>query len=251
MLRRILPYKINSILFGDRKKFGTKAIEDDLEWKKYIKHSAEIHKIYKKNKVFNFIDNMGYKILKKYSLNNKNVLEIGAGFLPHLSFWKGLPNEYIVVDVRREFLDYAKEKLGKNYKPILLNNRNETPDIKENSVDIVFSFYSLEHLQELDNSLSFCHKILKPGGLLIGAIPNEGGILWGVGRVFTSQRSFSKMGFNYNKIISWEHPNFCDEIIKKIENTYFKRIELRHHPLSFLKNYDLNLITSFVYKKKH
>ena len=57
------------------------------------------------------------------------------------------------------------------------------------------------------------------------------------------------MGFNYNKIISWEHPNFCDKINKKIENSYFKKIEIRHNPFPFLKNYDLNLITSFVFKK--
>ena len=57
------------------------------------------------------------------------------------------------------------------------------------------------------------------------------------------------MGFNYNKIICWEHPNFCDRIIKKIEKNKFKRLEIKQNPFPFIKIYDLNLITSFVYKK--
>ena len=91
------------------------------------------------------------------------------------------------------------------------------PEIESNSIDVVITFYSLEHIPNLDDTLAFYHKVLKPGGFLVGAIPNEGGIAWGVGRSLTTQRTMKKKGFNYNKIICWEHVNFCDKIINNIE----------------------------------
>ena len=39
MLRRFLPYAINKNLFGDRKKYGTKVVEDDEEWVKFCNYS--------------------------------------------------------------------------------------------------------------------------------------------------------------------------------------------------------------------
>ena len=188
--------------------------------------------------------------MRKFNFDNKVVLEVGPGFLPHLKFWNGKPKEYIASDIKEEYLEYAKLKIGSSCKTYLLANRYQQPPIENNKVDIILSFYSLEHLQDLDSFLNFSRKILKKDGLLIGAIPNEGGLLWGLGRLLSSKINMEKKGFNYSKVISWEHPNYVDNIISKIENSSFVRIKLKKLPFNYLSSYDLNLVTSFAYKNK-
>ena len=43
--------------------------------------------------------------------------------------------------------------------------------IKKNTVDIILSFYSLEHLYNLDKNLVNYKKILKQNGIIVGALP--------------------------------------------------------------------------------
>ena len=64
--------------------------------------------------------------------------------------------------------------------------------IKKNTVDIILSFYSLEHLYNLDKNLVNYKKILKQNGIIVGALPCEGGFLYGIGRFFTSRRFIHK-----------------------------------------------------------
>ena len=122
----------------------------------------------------NIVDRLGYKVLKELDVNEKIVLEIGAGLLPHLEFLNGKPKRYIVVDIRNHFLDLAKNQIGENCETHLSLNRSTFPDVAPNSVDFIFTFYSLEHLPNLEETLTFYYKVLKKGGSLVGAIPNEG-----------------------------------------------------------------------------
>ena len=54
---------------------------------------------------------------------------------------------------------------------------------------------------------------------------------------------------NPDKIICWEHPNFSDEIVLKL-NKYFNRVKLYSWPIPFLTLIDFNLVLKFIYKKK-
>jgi hypothetical protein len=93
------------------------------------------------------------------------------------------------------------------------------------------------------------HRVLKPSGMLIGAIPAEGGFAWGLGRTITTSRWLKrKFGLDLNKIICWEHPNFAKDIVKMLDKN-FKRIALKAWPMPYLPLYDLNLIIKFTYVK--
>ena len=92
------------------------------------------------------------------------------------------------------------------------------------------------------------NRVLKPGGILVGAIPAEGGLGWGLGRALTSRRWFKKnTSINPDKIICWEHPNFADTIIKELDRV-FKLQKISQWPLR-IPIIDINLIIKIIYKK--
>ena len=244
-----MPRKINNVLFGDRSKYGTKIVPNDTDWKNWLLFYEKFYFNTQKKGIGRYINNAGYKILKKVDFKNKNLLELGPGALPHKSFWKNKPRKYYAIDVNKKFLNITKKLVDCEFQAYVSKN-NKLPRIKNESIDIILTFYSLEHVYKLEDTLVFFHNILKKNGLLIGAIPNEGGIAWGFGRQLTSKKFVKKNNkLNYDKIICWEHPNFCDQIMKKIKSTGFKKHKENHFPFNFIPNYDINLVTTFIYKK--
>jgi ubiquinone/menaquinone biosynthesis C-methylase UbiE len=117
------------------------------------------------------------------NLNGKSVLEIGAGDIRHLKYWKGNPAKYVLADVSADMMSYAAKCLkdAAISASELLVKRNEPLDLPDDSIDYIVSFYSLEHLYPLRPYLEDMKRVLKPGGTLIGAIPAEGGLAWGGG----------------------------------------------------------------------
>ena len=79
------------------------------------------------------------------------------------------------------------------------------------------SFFSLEHIYNLNTCIKEIKRVLKRNGKLIFAIPNEGSFAWGFARYLISRRWMIKnTDINYDKIICWEHPNFATKIIKNL-----------------------------------
>lgn len=96
--------------------------------------------------------------------------------------------------------------------------------------------------------MSELKRILRPKGIIVGAVPCEGGLAWGLGRFLTSRRYAKRLGINYDKIICWEHPNFVDKI-KSLLDKNFVKIKSIKKPFPDLP-FDLNLIWAFIYQKK-
>lgn len=249
MIRKLLPKKIKNILFGDRDLYGLKVISDDEDWVEWLDFTQEFYLETQKKGVGNIINEYGYRILKEVSFEKKIIFEIGPGNLPHRKFWNGIPDKFIAVDVDNQFLSQTEEKIPEIFHGVKVNRDDKIP-LLDNSVDIILSFYSLEHMYDLDEKLIEFKRILKKDGLIIGAIPNEGGLAWGLGRYLTSRRFVKKnSNINYDKIICWEHPNFSDKIIKAFVRHNFKVNLMRMYPLRLLKMLDLNLVTSFILTK--
>ena len=121
--------------------------------------------------------------------------------------------------------------------------------IESESKDIIITFYQLEHLNPLEEYLKEYLRVLKPNGLLVGAIPCEGGVAWGLGRFLTTRRwLLANTGINPDKLICWEHPNFADFIINSIVQSSTKEY-LSFWPLN-VSSIDLNLIVKFIFKNK-
>jgi ubiquinone/menaquinone biosynthesis C-methylase UbiE len=252
MFRKFLPKKIKNILFGDRDLYGLNIISDDKDWVEWEKIEKKFFEQTQRQGIGFKVNNLGYKIISKLNFQNKTVLEIGAADIHHLKFFKNKPKKYFIVDVSKELLVKSQEVLKKkkiSYKSILVNQSKKKLTIPNNSIDIIISFNTFEHIKNLEFILNDFYRILKPGGIVVGGIPCEGGIGWGIGRFLTSRRWIKKnTNINYDKIICWEHPNFADKVISCL-NSSFKKKEINFLPFKFIKSIDFNLIINFIYQK--
>lgn len=246
-IRDFTPNYFSKILWGNRAKWGKTINYSDVDWVAWGKTYINFYTSNQRAGVGKLVNEMGYKVMSHANLENLTVLEIGAGDVQHLRYVEGRPSEYIVADVSAEMLETARRKLNSaslNSREILLKRGEKLP-VSDNSIDIVISFYALEHIHPLQPYLQEIYRVLKPGGMLIGAIPAEGGLAWGLGRAITTRRWFKRnTNIDPDKIICWEHPNFADEIIREL-NRHFRFSRIQYWPLWFLKNIDFNLVIKF------
>ena len=249
-LGNYVPYPFFKFLFGNRKIFGKITNPNDPDWIEWEKKYLTFYDENQKKSVGKIVNDAGYDILKKIDFENKNILELGPGKINHFHLWNTLPNSYAIADINQDFLDcndilFRDNKV--NYSKHLINTKPKLP-FESNSKDVIITFYQLEHLHPFENFLEEYLRVLKPNGVLVGAIPCEGGIGWGLGRFFTSRKWF-KMNttIDPDKIICWEHPNFADFILNS-----FRKRALKQH-ISFwplrIRSIDFNLVVKFIFKK--
>jgi SAM-dependent methyltransferase len=246
-----LPGFLSNPLFGDRSRFGLEIRSDDSDWQEWQVFYLEFYNNTQKNGFGKIVNDAGYEILRQVDLTDKHVLEVGPGSLPHRRFWSGKPASYSIVDIKQEFVDQSVQVLRRECiaTSSFVAPADELP-MDDESIDIVISFYSLEHMHPLKNYLEEFRRVLRPGGLLVGAVPCEGGLAWGGGRFITSRQYIKKnSSINPDKIICWEHPNFAEQILQSL-TCHFKLVRIQFWPLR-LPLIDLNLICNFVYRKAH
>jgi SAM-dependent methyltransferase len=245
-----LPTLLARPLFGDRCRFGLEVRKDDPDWQEWQKFYLRFYENTQKQGIGKIVNDAGYEILRRIDLTDKEVLEIGPGNLPHLRFWNGKPSHYTVVDVSHDFIDLTMEVLKQE--AVTASSYVSTVDdlpLKNESVDVLLSFYSLEHLHPLERYLAQFKRVLRPGGLLVGAIPCEGGLAWGGGRFITSRRYIkSNSSINPDKIICWEHPYYADHLLRTLAD-FFESVRIRFWPFR-VPWIDFNLICNFIYRNR-
>jgi SAM-dependent methyltransferase len=251
MLRRWLPRGLNVQLFGDRERFGQKAWDGDQDWARWQAVYPEAYfETQRSRGLFARVNDAGYEILDRYDLTGRRVAEIGPGGGYHLQHFRGRPASFAAVDVCPDFFPTVRERCQEIGLPVTFHPvQAYSPAIPlpSASVDYFLSFYSLEHLHPLEDWLEEIFRVLAPGGTLLGAIPTEGGLAWGVGRWLTSRRALrSRYGLDIRKIVCWEHPNFCDQILDRLSGR--GRLEEWNWPLRGAPR-DLSLVIRFAVQK--
>lgn len=251
MIRNVLPQFITKVLFGDRNQFGICPDTTDGDWLVWQEKAfSDFYNNTQQTGIGNWVCNLAYPVVEKVDFRGKQALEVGPGIIRHLEYVKSKPAQYAICDINEDVLNMSEKQLRAAEIPcetILLarESGSELPFADE-SFDVVISFNSLEHLHPLDGYLVEIKRILKRGGQLVGGIPCEGGLAWGLGRFLTTRRYVHKnYGINYDKIICWEHPNFADFIIERLD-AHFEKEHLKLHPFPWLP-IDFNLVTSFIY----
>jgi SAM-dependent methyltransferase len=248
MIREWLPGKLRVPLWGDRERWGLEIREDDPSWREWLGTYGDFYNANQRAGVGTIINDAGYRVMTSIDIDGLRVLEIGPGDIRHIAFWRGRPSEYLLADVQPAMLERARRKLDAAgvASTSLLVQRGEPLPLDNAAVDVVVSFYSLEHIHPLPPFLDDVRRVLRPGGVLIGAIPAEGGFAWGAGRMLTSRRWLKKhTTIDPDKIICWEHPNFADGVLAHLD-ARFECQQNRYWPL-VVPWLDANLVIRFLY----
>jgi SAM-dependent methyltransferase len=93
---------------------------------------------------------------------------VGSGFGFFIAEMKNNGWDAIGVEISQKALDYARNVLGLTIHPGPL----EKVGFPDNHFDAVTGFYVIEHLPLPKAFLRECHRILKPGGLLLLRYPH-------------------------------------------------------------------------------
>ena len=242
-----LPRVISIPLFGDRAQFGLDVRSDDPDWQAWQRIFMEFYRHTQQAGIGARVNDAGYRVLRSVDLHGKTVLELGPGSVPHMRHWCGVPASYTAVEQNPEMCAMALRRVQDRGVPA--EGLATMPQGDGRRYDVVLTFFSLEHLRGLEEYLHRFSELLVDGGLLVGAIPGEGGLAWGLGRWLTSRRYIKqRSGANPDKIICWEHPNFADTVLCALDRR-FDPVLVRYWPLR-LPLLDLNLVVSFIYRKR-
>jgi SAM-dependent methyltransferase len=106
-------------------------------------------------------------LLNQYGRRGR-LLDVGAGFGFFLVEMKKRGWEAAGVEISQKAMDYARDVLGLTIFPGPL----EKVAFPDNHFDAVTAFYVIEHLSRPMAFLTECHRILKPGGLLLLRYPH-------------------------------------------------------------------------------
>jgi len=157
---------ISAPLWGDRQHWGLEIIPDDPCWLEWQQTHLDFYNANQRKGVGTIVNDAGYRIMKSLDLNRKTVLEIGAGDIRHIRFWESQPKEFILADISDEMMEKAKMSLidfDIKLQSFLLDRKQPIP-LENHKVDVIISFYSLEHLYPLQPYIQEIHRVLKPGG---------------------------------------------------------------------------------------
>ena len=145
----------------------------------------------------------------------KNILELGAGNLNHVSYEKS----YEIYDIVEPFAELYKNSSQLDFIKNAYNSLEEVND--NNRYDKIISIATLEHLVDLPKEISICKKLLKHDGKFHVAIPCEGESAFKLGWMLTTGLAFRlKYKLDYSKFMKYEHVNNIDEIFAILKNNF-------------------------------
>ena len=253
-----LPHFLSAPLFGDRKRWGLVVDVEDPDWGEWNKIYLDFYYANQKASLGAVVNNAGYRVMERIDFSGTHMLEIGPGDIGHLPYWwdkrstnAKSPASYVIADIKPAMLESSSrvlEKAGIPHEEKLIRRDEAQLPFEDECFDIIVSFYALEHIHPLGPYLDEISRILKPDGQVVGAIPSEGGLAWGLGRYLTSRRWFKRnTTIDPDKIICWEHPNFAEHILRSMDQRFDRRY-FSAWPLQ-LPLMDMNLVIKFIYRK--
>ncbi len=142
------------------------------ESEEYNSHSAETKSVF--DKVYEFVKTINLK--SKYSIIEKNIVEtqrnasildIGCGAGDFLNFCKNKGWNVSGVEPTKKARDISERKLG-----IKIREELSLEHFEDSSFDVVTMWHVLEHRFDPIETVAELKRIVKPGGLIIIALPN-------------------------------------------------------------------------------
>jgi SAM-dependent methyltransferase len=220
-----------------RAQYGHLTAEDE-DIKKYLRISSDFQQDGYEGLV-GYIHDIGHRWIAQHTIAGPT-LEIGFGAGRHGVFFAGKYGDY-----------YVSEYSVWNFQSDIWENfrgRGVCCDARslpycDVTFQSVISIYNLEHIADLSRVFQEVHRVLKPTGRFLIALPCEGGFLWNIGRELTTRPQFQKQyGLNYDKIIAYEHVWDLVGVFEQIKQSELFHIkQCRLYPF-LVPTHHLNLI---------
>jgi len=134
-----------------------------------------------------------------------STLEIGAGTLNHLQY-EPAQTAYDIIEPFTELFENSPRLKGVR---TIYQDISGIPDIQ---YDRITSIATFEHIVDLPPVVARAAQLLKPGGHLRVAIPNEGTFMWKLGAKVTGYEFQKKYGLDYQVLMRYEHVNTADDV---------------------------------------
>lgn len=175
--------------------------------------------------------NHGYPIRHAPGTFNRT-LEIGAGLGEHLSYEK-LSREqrenYVALDLRTNMVEALRER-----HPDIVTYQGDCQkriDFPDDSFDRILAIHVLEHLPNLPATVSEMYRLCnKQTGVFCVVIPCEGGLMYSLARLISTERMFRKRyGQSYKWCIESEHISIPGEIFAELKR-YFEPVNTEFFP---------------------
>ena len=110
-IRHLMPQFLRSRLWGDRKRWGLTVDEQDPCWQEWLNTYAAFYIANQREGLGTLVNDAGYRVMSAIDLSAKRVLEIGAGDIRHMPYWRGEPAEYLLADVSTDMMALARKRL--------------------------------------------------------------------------------------------------------------------------------------------
>jgi SAM-dependent methyltransferase len=133
----------------------------------------------------NYLTDARYAAIRERGdLIKGRLIDIGCGTKPYEEFWAGSVDQHVGVD--HELTQHDRSRID------LFGTAYQIPAPPE-SFDSAICNAVLEHLEEPEQALRECHRVLKPGGVAVYSVP----FIWHVHEEPRDFFRYSKYGLRY------------------------------------------------------
>jgi ubiquinone/menaquinone biosynthesis C-methylase UbiE/uncharacterized protein YbaR (Trm112 family) len=174
----------------------------------------------------------------------RTILDLGCGDGAAYQYVGG-QTQYIGIDMNGDLLRRLKDLYPDAC--VVLGDGYVLP-MKSRSIDCCINIYNLEHMIYLDLVLEEMARVMTREGDVFISVPNEGGVLWALGRWMTSNRHFTTSSFDYGRAIEIEHVNCIWQLEKAIKR-YFRVVRRMAFPF-IVPSAHCNLVTTYHCKRR-
>ena len=168
---------------------------------------------------FGFVDRFGHEYAAKTFYPGCKTLDIGAGNGAHIGYENLISQQYIAMEQSIALVENIKT-LYPTVKTVIGDCQKEM-GFAENYFDRVLAIHVLEHLENLPAALREVYHVLRPSGKFSVLIPCEGGLLYNIGRKFSSEKMFvQRYHQSYDWLIKSDHVNSAREVLVALESFF-------------------------------
>jgi phosphatidylethanolamine/phosphatidyl-N-methylethanolamine N-methyltransferase len=169
------------------------------------------------------------------AVQNRNVLEIGGGAMPHYKWMNTSNMESMTISddlkVHQRPLAELAESMPSTI-PLKLHDYSTDPDFSSVGTGFtrIVASHVLEHIPQPEEAVRLWTSLLAEDGVISIAIPCDPGWFWRFGQLYSFKRNHPTLTFEeYDLLLSREHVNSVQRLLKMLR-FYFSDIKLFWFP---------------------